>query len=144
MELNETELKTILENSEAETHEQLTELLKELHIKIKFKKFGLFFDDDKEERNIYEITIRRHNKAIKFRFGDSIANTQKGEQPRVYDVLTCIKNDFFCPDNFKDFCDEYGYDEDSRKAHETFKRCLKQSHKLTLIFSDEEIKTLPD
>ena len=143
MEINETELKTILECSETETHEQLKELLKELTIKIKFKEHGLYFDEDRDTRNIYEITIRRDNKAIKFKFGDSIKNAEEGKEPRVYDILTCVKMDYNCPDNFKDFC-EYGYDEDSRKAETTFKRSLRQSGKLHLILNDDEVKILPD
>jgi len=141
MELNETELKTILEYAEAETHEQLKELLKEISIKIKFIETGLYFD---EERNIYEITIRRSNKAIKFKYGDSIKNTQERNQPRIYDILTCIKMDFYCPDNFKDFCGEYGYYEDSIKSKKDFNRCLRQSEKLHLIFNDDEVRILPD
>jgi hypothetical protein len=39
-------------------------------------------------------------------------------KPSLYDVLTCVtKSD---PGTFEDFCSEYGYDTDSRKALEVY------------------------
>ncbi len=144
MEINETELKTILECSETETHEQLKELLKEISIKIRFLECGLYFNGDKEARNIYEITIKRNNKAIKFRYGDSVFNTNEGKDPKIYDILACVKMDFYVADSFEEFCYEFCYDKDSRKIEKLFKRCLRQSQKLHLIFNDDEINWLPD
>lgn len=39
-----------------------------------------------------------------------------GKRPTPYSVLASISGDIHCPDSFADFCAEYGYDEDSRKA----------------------------
>jgi len=43
----------------------------------KFLKNDIYFDDDKEKRDIYEITLKRGEREYKFRFGNSIANSCK-------------------------------------------------------------------
>lgn len=41
-------------------------------IEITFKKFDYHFSDDKEKRDIYEITIKRGNRKFTFDFGNSL------------------------------------------------------------------------
>jgi len=111
----------------------------------KFLYYGPHFEDDKESRDVYEITFKQKgNKDWVFKFGQSIVNSSgyvektyneridRGENmrkcweyrrtahraPCAYDVLACItKND---PGTFSDFCADYGYDTDSRKAEKTY------------------------
>jgi hypothetical protein len=59
----------------------------------------------------------------------------------LYDVLSSLS--FFCPIDFQDFCDEFGYDNDSIKAKKTFKKCLSQESNLQKLFSDEERSSFP-
>ena len=61
--------------------------------------------------------------------GDPVAR-RKALDGRLYDILCCIGCDLQTPDTFEDFCAEYGYDTDSRKAFETFEQCLAQKRKL--------------
>ena len=75
-------------------------------------------------------------RAVTFPFWNSIA--AGSEEPSAYDVLACISGDVNCPDTFKDFCSEYGYDEDSRKAEQTFKRCRALAVKLQEFFTEQE------
>jgi len=42
-------------------------------LKINFLKRGKHFPEDKEERDIYEITLSRNNRSFTFTFGNSIA-----------------------------------------------------------------------
>lgn len=50
----------------------------------KFLKYGKHFDEDKENRDVYEITLKRGNREFKFNFGQSIINSgfyyTKGKQ----------------------------------------------------------------
>jgi hypothetical protein len=64
-----------------------------------------------------------------------------------------FKNDFayhalaaldIVPDTFKDFCDCFGYDDDSIRALETFKKCVDMNKKLRKIFSSEELELLAE
>jgi hypothetical protein len=43
--------------------------------------------------------------------------------PSAYDVLACISGDAHCPDAFDGFCSEYGYETDSIRALQAFRRC---------------------
>lgn len=94
----------------------------------------------------YRVTITRKGKPgrLSFDFWNSIAAMEKGETPSAYDVLACISGDVYCPDTFADFCAEYGYDEDSRKAEQTFKRCRKFADRINAFFAPEEIERLSE
>lgn len=84
-------------------------------------------------------------KRITFDFWGSIADAEKGETDvSAYDVLACISGDVNCPDTFKDFCSEYGDDEDSIKALQTFRRCAAFAKRLRAFFTDGEIKQLQE
>ena len=59
------------------------------------------------------------------------------DAPKVADVLDCLCSDATCPDTFEDFCSEYGYDTDSRRAERTFKACLKSRDELREFLGDD-------
>jgi hypothetical protein len=93
-----------------------------------------YFDDDKEARNVYRVTLKRHGRVYAFKFGQSIRATESGEEPTAYDVLACLtKSD---PGTFEDFCGEYGYDTDSRKAGKMYKAVVKEWQSVDRLFSD--------
>lgn len=81
-------------------------------------------------------------RAVAFPFWNSIAAA--GEEPSAYDVLACISGDVTCPETFADFCSGYGYDEDSRKAEQTFKRCRDFAVKLQAFFTEQEQEDLQE
>ena len=107
-----------------------------------------YFPDDKEARNIYQVTITNRGKRASFRFGDSINNTRERKQLDDYSVLACVKSEYTCSKEqyptFEDFADSFGYDRDSRQAEKIYKRCLKQAERLHRVFTQEEIEKLPD
>lgn len=117
-----------------------------------------YFEDDKENRDVYQITLRRpvHGKTRvwSFRFGQSIANSgdkvkrnpygktmydhelisRKRIIPTAYDILAGItKND---PGTFDDFCGYFGYDTDSRKAEKIYFDVQKEWKEVSNIFGD--------
>lgn len=113
-----------------------------------------YFDDDKESRDVYQITLKRNGKVYSFRFGQSIANSgdevkrnprgktmydhelikRKRISPTAYDILACVqKSD---PGTFSDFCGDFGYDEDSRKAEKTYFAVQKEWKGIESIFGD--------
>jgi hypothetical protein len=65
------------------------------------------------------------------------------EKNLLYSILCSCNSEFYCPDSFEEFCMEFGYDEDSRKAYKTFKECSIFSEKLQYIFSENIIETFP-
>lgn len=132
-----------------------------LDFECKFLKSGKHFSDDKVSRDIYYCIIRRLSDKgeIDFNFGQSIANsglkpviTNKGTgiqstknirtAPTAYDLLACItKND---PGNFEDFCSEFGYDEDSRKAEKIYNSVVEEWENVEDFFTKEEIEQLQE
>ena len=91
----------------------------------------------------YRVTIsRKGGGRISFDFWNSFNDMRSGKEPTTYDVLAHISGDIYCPDKFTEFCSEYGYEEDSRKAHSTFVRCEKFSQRLRAFFSEEEQEAL--
>jgi len=119
-------------------------------IEISFKYDGLrkYFDDDKEERNCYIVTVKYNGKQTSFNYGDSLVDTIEGNEPKASDILYVITSDyFFTKDNYptyKDFAEELGYDTDSIKGLKSYERCLQQGTKLHKVFTEEDVKKLQE
>jgi hypothetical protein len=144
----------------------------ETELRVAFVRHGTHFVDDKETRDVYECLLFRGDRMFKFEFGNSIVasckfrygslvandmqtlskmakrHLAKGEVmenksfavPTAYDVLTCLqKHDV---GTFKDFCSEFGYDEDSRKAEKIFRAVVVEYGNVRKIWSEEEIELL--
>lgn len=105
-----------------------------------YKDHRPYFTDDKNSRDIYSIVLKNKSHRYRFNFGQSINNT--GSHPKPYDVLTCLtKSD---PDTFKNFCSEYGYDNDSRKAYKTYKAVKREWENVKRLFTTEQIEMLQE
>lgn len=62
----------------------------------------------------------------------------KAPKPTAYDVLACIeKND---PGTFEDFCGDFGYDTDSRRAFEVYMAMQEQYSKLSRFLTAKELQ----
>lgn len=67
---------------------------------------------------------------------------QKKTTVQAYDVLAAItKSD---PGTFEDFCGDYGYDTDSRKAEQVYFAVQKEWSKVRTFFTAEEIAELQE
>ena len=98
----------------------------------KFLYHGPYFDEDKENRDVYEITLKRGDKSYSFKFGQSVA--AKNKKPTAYDVLAGItKRD---PETFEDFCANYGYNTDSRTDEKIYIAVVKEWVNINRMFGD--------
>ena len=95
--------------------------------------------DDNMMHNVFKITVKREfgDGAItkSFKFYDSYANWQKGKTTmNLMDMLLAFKS--FLEDawagsmDFEDFCGEYGYNSDSRRAEKIYNKCKNQLGKV--------------
>ncbi len=109
---------------------------------IMFNRKGNYFDTDEQERNIYTVTLQNKIAVYSFTFGSSINDTKNNIIPSEYDVLACLTK--YDPGTFADFCSEYGYDEDSRKAEKTYKSVKDEWLNVCALFSDEELSELQE
>lgn len=82
---------------------------------------------------------------VTFDFWGSHADFTAGvREVTPYDVLACISGDTHCAETFSDFCADYGEDEDSIKALQTFRRCSAFAKRLRAFFTPEEIENLQE
>lgn len=151
---------------------------------VTYLRSGKYFPDDKEERDIYYITLKRGLREYKFEFGQSLNNSgfyyKKGVRsykidrklldenitasyirnkidfgfipntdtihypsaPTAYDVLASLTK--YDPGTFEDFCGEYGYDTDSKKAEKTYNAVKDEFLNLSRLFTDAEIEQLQE
>ncbi len=91
----------------------------------------------------YRVTIsRKGGGRLSFDYWNSFADIQAGKEATAYDALTCISSEITCADNFEDFCGDFGYESDSRKAEELFRRCDRFARRLRAFFTPEEQEQL--
>lgn len=130
--------------------------------KAEYIKTGFHFDGDKEERDIYKITLQRGNRKMVFNFGQSIVNSsifqpqtdyskgvnaqrillKRGKTPTPYDILACLQK--YEVGSFENFCDEFGYNVDSIKAEKTYNAVVKEWQEVQKLWSDGEIALLQE
>lgn len=125
---------------------QANDLLKSLGIEFEanFKRHGKHFAEDKESRDVFTCEFSRARNSFVLSFGQSIANSdgKGGTPPTAYDVLACItKSD---PGSFEDFCSEYGYDTNSRKAESIHASVCEEWQNVSDFFKPSEIEKLQD
>lgn len=112
----------------------------ESEISIEHIKYNYYFDEDKDKRDIYQIKLKRRNREYKFTFGQSLA--KRGEKPTEYDILACLQG--YDVGSFEDFCGDFGYDNDSIKAFQTYKKVANEFKNLSLLYSDSELEMLQE
>ena len=64
------------------------------------------------------------------------------EAPTPYDILVCLQK--YDIGSFEDFCNEFGYDSDSRAAEKTYKAVLEEWLNVCRIWKDSEIEELQE
>lgn len=93
----------------------------------------------------YRVTLSKPGKRLSFDFFGSAHDKSSGIlTERAYNVLSCLSGDVTTPDTFENFCAEYGYDADSRKAYATYKRCHAFALRLRNFFTADEIEKLQE
>lgn len=58
----------------------------------------------------------------------------------IYEVIAALQK--YEVGSFSNFCDEYGYDEDSRRAERIYLACTDEYYKLKKMFTEEEMEML--
>lgn len=107
-----------------------------------YKTHGFYFPGDKQCRDIYTIVLKNKSHRYRFNFGQSISNSNGNTPPSAYDVLACLTK--YDVGSFDNFCSEFGYDTDSRKAYKTYKAVLKEWKNVELLFTSEQLELLQE
>lgn len=77
----------------------------------------------------------------------SMGMGHNGRKPTADQVLECLISDASSIDNargFDDWCSDFGYDTDSRKAEKTYSACKRATDKLRAFLGADAYATLMD
>lgn len=86
----------------------------------------------KDEQYYFKCRLTRGRKQYTFDFWMGPATSG---WPTMYDVLACLSKPYGI-ESFEDFCNEYGYDYDSRRAERIFKAYKKEVANVERLFGD--------
>lgn len=128
-------------------NKQAKEFLKntESSLKIEFNHFGEYsLFGDSVKRNIYNCVLSR-GESFKFTFGDSVANTEKGNKPNEYDILSSLS---LFEGDFKEFCEEFGYNDlklsEYPRIKAVFDEVKRHDRKLKILYNENELNELSE
>ena len=113
----------------------------ELYIQPAFKTQGDMKDEWKKGANKWQVKLIYFDKEFvtDFYMGSGIVDEMgKPKRPTKEDILFAMIMDDVSNMNFSDFCDNFGYNEDSIKALKTYEACLKETEAYCNMFDSEE------
>lgn len=155
-----------------------------------FLKHGKHFENDTEERDIYNIVLSRGHRSMTIKFGQSLNDSgitlfnikrkvnisdsalrkiksldpvkdrakifglvktgvnfhisfndiNFGTEPTSYDVLACLTK--YDPGSLENFCDEFGYDLDSKSAEKIYNAVREEYLNVCALFGQDEMEQL--
>lgn len=94
-------------------------------------------EDHPSDMHPYKVTLRYQGRRLTVPFFMGSAHTS---EPTAADVLSCLCSDAAGIENaasFDDWCAEYGYDTDSRKAERTYKACEAIATKVRRLLGED-------
>ena len=92
-------------------------------------------DDWQRKANGYRVTLRYKGRQMSLDFW---MGTGLSGEPEADLVLSSLLLDSSAVDqSFEDWCGEFGYDTDSRKAEATYNACRKSGEKLQRLLGDD-------
>lgn len=127
--------------------------------KAEFVKYAKHFNCDTSKRDIYKCTFERGNRSFFVMFGQSIVKSLRPDYlkqlpksmtkkertkvtPTAYDVLSCLQK--YDVGDFSEFCDEFGYNNNSVNAHNTYKLICEEFANVQRLWTDAEIEKLQE
>jgi hypothetical protein len=89
----------------------------------------------------FSCVLKRGSKQLTIPFSQGSLIEQ---EPTAADVLSCLISDSSSVEtaDFEDWCREFGYDTDSRKAEKTYQTCLNQRDKLVSFLGADAFEDL--
>ncbi len=93
-----------------------------------------------EEVAAYTIILSDCRSYHTFEYYDSIKNTQEDKDPCLYDILCCIRSDYYLPTDFDEFVEEFGY---KKGLHDRWDEIVAHVEELQYFFLDSEIEAFP-
>lgn len=111
---------------------------------VAFSHTGKYFPDDRDNRDVYNVTLSRGNHNYTFTFGQSLNDSAAGcrRQPSAYSILACMVK--YNPGTFENFCGDFGHDTDSRSAEKMYHAVVDQWLQLSGMYPPEQLDDLAE
>jgi hypothetical protein len=112
--------------------------------KAVYKDHNFYFDEDTETRDIYRITLKNKKHRFSFDFGQSIVNSNYGNNPpSEYDVLAGLQK--YEVGTFDNFCSAVsGMIQTRSKAYKTYKAVMREWKNVEKLFTPGELEQLQE
>jgi len=114
---------------------------KEFKLTSVFKGDKAWSADEKQQNyNNHVVTVSNTETKQKasFEFWGSIVNPEIKTESELLNAFYCFVEDALSGKmDFSEFCSEFGYDEDSRKAEKTWKACKRSTVKFDRLYSGD-------
>ena len=111
-----------------------------IKLSINGSEYKKHFADDKQYRHVFKCVLSMQNRQYTFDFGQSIA--AGGEEPTMYDVLTCLQK--YDVGTFDNFCGDFGYDNDSIAAHKVYKAVAREYKNMVRVFGETVLEEMQE
>jgi hypothetical protein len=98
------------------------------------------WSDGRENWNHHNVTVinRDNGKRTRFDFWASIAHPEIDTEYDLMNAFRCFVDDALAGSmEFREFCADFGYDEDSRRAEKIWNACKRSTAKLTRIYDGD-------
>ena len=109
------------------------------------KESGWIDDNGKSQFRHFRVTVSKIGAGCRtsFDFWASIAHPRIEGRSDLLGAFECFLSDCISGlDSFEDFCGNFGYDQDSRKAEANWKTCKKHAANMKRIAGDEDLYKL--
>jgi len=87
-------------------------------------------------------SLKGNRRIVDMKFATDYCKRVKGTPPTSYNILACLTK--YEPGTFEDFCGEFGYDTDSKKAEKTYNAVKDEWLNVSRLFTDAEIELLQE
>lgn len=109
------------------------------NIKLSYEYIGYNTRDNMAKMNDYKVTLKYNKKQLTVDY--SIGSALNESDINVKSVMSALLLDMVECD-FNEFCDNFGYDNDSIKALNIYKQCEKIMYKMNKMFSASELNEM--
>ena len=92
--------------------------------------------EDSRSMDNWKVTLKRGRKQMTLYFSKGYGHN--GTEPTTDEVLDCVVSESYAMEtDFEDWCSEFGYDADSRKAERTYNACKRNTIKLVRFLGSD-------
>jgi hypothetical protein len=121
----------------------IAELIRKNRITLTAERWHENPNMDSQDMDHWKTVLRMGNRRMTVYFSQGYY--YNGKAPKADAVLDCLASDSSAIENnvrFEDWCSEFGYDSDSRKAEKIFKTCEHQAKRLRSFLGEDLFNTL--